>query len=154
MATKRRTKPRTNPAFRNAAAALAGGAGGALIGGLLVRSGIAPTTAAIGISVAGAVGAVTTKGSTRLAAGGAAAAGAGQLALAWLAKQPVRAPSLAKRNAELPAAAGGVMDAFDAARRQLALEDDGDRFGSDSFDAGYDSHADYADMDLPGAIVA
>lgn len=72
-------------AFKTAAAAVAGGAGGALIGGFAVRSGVDVRTAAVGITAAGAMGALTLSGAAKTAAYGVAAAGAGQLALGWLA---------------------------------------------------------------------
>ena len=72
MATRRkgrrttaRPRPRTSRrqvALKNAAAAVVGGAAGALVGGLMVRSGIKPSTAAVGVTVAGGVAAATMKG--------------------------------------------------------------------------------------------
>lgn len=111
-----------------------GGAGGAVIGGLLVRSGISPTTAAVGVTVAGGVAAtMSKKGSAmRLATGGAAAAGAGQLALAWLASQANK--SDAAKPAQVTVKTSGakrqalygddIEAAFDRAREQLAMEDE------------------------------
>lgn len=124
-------------ALKNAAAAVAGGAAGAMAGGLLVRAGVKPTTAAVGVTVAGAVAASTMKGMGRLAAGGAAAAGAGQLALAWLASQskpkaqePAALPPPAeKRNA----APDDIEVAFARAREQLDLEDEAEAF-ADGYD--------------------
>lgn len=99
MAKKRRTtSPTRRPArgstnMKTTMSAVGGGAAGALIGGLLVRSGVAVNTAAIGVTAAGAVGAMTLKGASRTAAYGAAAAGAGQLALGWLAGRSAKQQS-------------------------------------------------------------
>jgi hypothetical protein len=129
MATKK-----TNKAIKNALAAVAGGAGGALCGGLLVRAGVAPTTAAVGITVAGGAGALFLKGPAQVAALGAGAAGAGQLALAWLAKQDKPAAkndqAQKKKRNELPEGKRNelpedVVDAFEWARQRIALEDEG-----------------------------
>lgn len=84
---RRRNSNRTNTAINTAIAATLGGAVGAVGGGLLVRSGVKPSTAAIAITGAGAVGATMTKGMMRAALGGVAASGAGQLALSWVARQ-------------------------------------------------------------------
>ncbi len=115
-----------------------GGAGGAMVGGLLVRSGVTPTTAAVGVTVAGSVGAAMAKKGTpmRLASGGAAAAGAGQLALAWLASQgtkktttvSVRPTHPKPKNAADP---GDVEAAFERAREELAMQDEADAFADD-----------------------
>ena len=66
----------------------------------------------------------------RLAAGGAAAAGAGQLALSWLATQstpkktdvPTLPPPRARRNSS--ASFDDIESAFARAREQLELEDE------------------------------
>jgi hypothetical protein len=76
-----------SPAVKTALAAIAGGAAGALAGGMLVKMGVDYKVATIGLMAAGGVGAMTTKGPLQAASFGAAAAGAGQLALGWLAKQ-------------------------------------------------------------------
>ncbi len=64
-------------------AALLGGAAGALVAYWLERLGVKPQMAAAGVAIAGAVGAAATTGVVRHAAAGAAAAGAGQLAVSW-----------------------------------------------------------------------
>ena len=119
-------------AFKNAAAAVVGGATGAMVGGLLVRAGVKPTTAAVGVTVAGAVAASTMKGMTRLAAGGAAAAGAGQLALTWLASQGETAAvkTAVKRNLN----SADVDAAFDRAREELSMLEDASRFSDSDLD--------------------
>ena len=98
-----------------------------MVGGLLVRAGVKPTTAAVGVTVAGAVAGSTLKGTMRLAAGGAAAAGAGQLALTWLASQQganALPEAKAKRNLERV----DVEEAFDRAREELAMLDEASRY--------------------------
>jgi hypothetical protein len=118
-----------NVAMKQTMAALAGGAGGALIGGLAVRAGIRPETAALGLMVGGGVAALTASGLTRYAAGGVAAAGAGQVALAWLAKRPTEQQKLASSaDADKPRQGLGdgsdaVLEAFNAARNELDDED-------------------------------
>lgn len=133
-APRRRTtrKKNNNQALKNVAAAVVGGAGGAVVGGMLVRSGVSPTTAAVGVTVAGGVAATMAKrgSAMRLATGGAAAAGAGQLALAWLASQanrdqPKQAQVTVKTTKKRQAANGHDIEAaFDRAREQLAMEEE------------------------------
>jgi|GEM_PF-4446149 len=102
----------------------------------MVRSGIAPTTAAIGLTAAGTAAAAATEGMTRLAAGGAAAAGAGQLALSWFATQtpPTVAALPAKGVTKRNASAADIEQAFLRAREQLAMEEEALAF-SDDFDS-------------------
>ena len=133
-APRRRRTNNNNQAVKNVAAAVLGGAGGAVVGGLLVRSGVSPTTAAVGVTVAGGVAATMAKkgSAVRLATGGAVAAGAGQLALAWLAtqangSQPKQAQVTVKTSGtKKRQAANGhdVQAAFERAREQLAMEDE------------------------------
>jgi hypothetical protein len=126
--TRFRNGSAKNQVLKMAASTVLGGASGAMVGGLLVRAGVKPTTAAVGVTVAGAVGASTLKGMGRLAAGGAAAAGAGQLALAWLSSQsqpkkpgvPAPVPAKTGRNA----GPEDIESAFARAREQLELEDE------------------------------
>ena len=124
-------KQSNNAALKGAMAALAGGAAGALVGGLLVRAGVSPKVAAVGCTVAGVVGTVTLKGTPRMAAAGSAATGAGQMALAWLASKrpatpaPAAAPVAAAAPRQIAAAPRkglpeDVAEAFAAARRQMA----------------------------------
>ena len=125
---RRARKKTTNVALKNAAAAIAGGVGGSVVlGAMLVRSGASPVATSIGVMVGGGVGAATMKGMPQFASGGAAAAGAGQLALAWLAKREEASPTATgfplPRQAMLDQ--GDSIDvAFEKARRQLALDDD------------------------------
>ena len=71
-------------AIVNTFAALAGGVGGALASELLVQLGIKPVFARAGVAIAGSLGATMLDGRLRHAAGGAAAAGVSQLALAYV----------------------------------------------------------------------
>jgi len=121
---------RSNVALKNGVAALVGGAGGALAGGLLVKAGIKPTSAAVGITVAGAVGTITLTGTSRAVSAGVASAGAGQLALGWLAKVRNEMPE-AEFPLELPSAHEiesrefiDVDDAFRQARNQFEHEEE------------------------------
>jgi len=145
----RRRNTKDNQALKNVAAAVVGGAGGAVVGGLLVRSGISPTTAAVGVTVAGGVAATMAKKGTamRLATGGAAAAGAGQLALAWLATQahkgdqPKTAQVTVKTSGKKRQAVYGqdIEAAFDRAREQLAMEDEAAAMADDYDEEVYDA---------------
>ena len=150
-ATRRRTTGKANHEVKNVAAAVLGGAGGAVVGGLLVRSGIKPTTAAVGVTIAGGVAATMAKKGTamRLATGGAAAAGAGQLALAWLASQADKhedQPKVAQltvktdgKKKRQDAYVADIESAFDHAREQLAMEDEAAAMAGD-----YDEGVHYA----------
>lgn len=138
-ATTARARPRQSArqtAMKNAAAAVVGGATGAMVGGLLVRSGIKPATAAVGITVACGVAAATMKGMTRLAAGGAAAAGAGQLALSWLAAQDKKQPNVSAISA-LPSPRKRNLDgadveaAFERAREEISMLDQASRYSDE-----------------------
>ena len=117
----------SGPGMENTLAAVLGGGGGALLGGLLVRWGVSPEMSALAMTVGGGVGAYTMSGTMRTAASGLAAAGAGQLALALLAKEATKeaekAPVAVKpANAMLPP--GAVYEAFQRARAVELEEDD------------------------------
>ena len=151
MARKRKTAPTRSRSggsknvLKAAGSAVLGGASGALVGGLLVRAGIQPTTAAVGVTVAGTVGASTLKGMGRMAAGGAAAAGAGQLALAWLAaqSQPKPGDKAAETTPKPTGRNGGYPDDIEAAfarsREQLDLEDEAAAY-ADGYDIPEDDY--------------
>lgn len=140
-APRRRRRPapsKNNAALKGGLAALIGGAGGALAGGLLVKAGIKPTTAAVGITVAGAVGTFTLDGTARAVSAGVASSGAGQLALGWLATVRNEMPMVIPGQA-LPAAQDfarnepppaldiiDIDDAFAQARNQFHEYDDDD----------------------------
>jgi len=119
----------SGPGMENTLAAVLGGGGGALLGGLLVRWGVSPEMSALAMTVGGGVGAYTMSGTMRTAASGLAAAGAGQLALALLAKEASKEadkvaatpPAGKPANALLPP--GAVYEAFQRARA-IELDDD------------------------------
>jgi hypothetical protein len=121
------------PDFGNMLAGVLGGGIGALAGGLLVRWDVNPTLAAVVMTVGGGVAAYTMDGKARAAAAGLAAAGAGQLALAMLAKSSEKKPDqLAegeKKPANLALPPGALESAFERAQDSLArLEDDEARY--------------------------
>lgn len=73
----------TTSVWRDALAALLGGVAGSVLGGLAVRAGFKPWQVATGMTVGGGALALASEGTTRVAMGGVAAAGAGQLVMAW-----------------------------------------------------------------------
>lgn len=104
------------------AAGIAGGAAGAAAGGLLVKAGVGPTLSAGIVTATGGAGAYVLDGYGKSASIGAAASGAGQLALTLMAKKPAqqhgqgRKPPPKRRN-ELPPAE--VYRAMEEARREI-----------------------------------
>lgn len=141
MARRKTPAPRrTNPMVKNMAGLVVGGASGALVGGLLVQAGVAPTQAALGVTALGTVGTFTTTGVTKWVSGGMAATGAGQLALTWLAglgqDDAEKALADARRAALAnPAQArADMMSALDGARNALSgFDGDVDLVDDDSF---------------------
>ncbi len=131
-ARRRPARRKSNVALKNGVAALVGGASGALAGGLLVKAGVKPTTAAVGVTVAGAVGTMTLTGTSRAVSAGVASAGAGQLALGWLATvrnaQPVQVlPPQLPNAAEIERLdAIDVDDMFRQARNEFQYDDEDD----------------------------
>ncbi len=138
------------PDWKTVGAAIAGGAGGAVIGGLVVNQKIlSPEAVGLGLALGGGATAYLADGVTRVVAMGAASAGAGQLALALMAKQAVKsaanhpAPQGAQPAAQIPApspaveppprrsATGGgvVLDLFRDAATDLDMFEDEWRFG-------------------------
>lgn len=120
----------SGPGMENTLAAVLGGGGGALLGGLLVRWGVSPEMSALAMTVGGGVGAYTMSGTMRTAASGLAAAGAGQLALALLAKEATKeadkvaaTPATAGKPANALLPPGAVYEAFQRARA-IELDDD------------------------------
>jgi hypothetical protein len=80
------------PDWRTTLAALAGGAGGAALGGLVVNQQIlSPEAVGIGMIGLGGATAYFADGNTRVIGNSIAAAGAGQLALALMAKKAIGA---------------------------------------------------------------
>ena len=147
-------RPAPPPDWKTVGAAIAGGAGGAMIGGLVVNQKIlSPEAVGLGLALGGGATAYLAGGTARIVALGAASAGAGQFALAFIAKQWLKsamnhvAPAVAQQNgqppAQLPAppppveppsrksATGGgvVLDLFRDAAADLDMFDDEWRFG-------------------------
>lgn len=119
--------------------ALLGGVGGAAIGGLLVRQGVTPVTAGVGVTVAGSVATMTLNDADKegltgpqVAALGTAAAGAGQLALVWIAnmatkkkqKQLADGKKGKKKLGNVEQGYPYVEKAFEAGRRQAVANVD------------------------------
>jgi len=136
---RRRITKAPPPDLNTTLASVIGGGGGALLGGVAANRGWDPAMVALAMTVGGGVGAYTLDGNLRVAANGLAAAGAGQLALALLAKsadtkdEAAGTSKPAKKNSvstqPQPANAGGlpagsIESAFERARHRLAVEDD------------------------------
>jgi hypothetical protein len=163
------------PDWRTTLAALAGGAGGAALGGLVVNQQIlSPEAVGIGMMGIGGATAYFADGNTRVLGNSVAAAGAGQLALALMARraiatdraaagamppQPAPAPEPPRIGPAAPApppagtprksATGGgvVVDLFrDAALELDQLDEDEWRFGTR--DAEAPGGVDVYDLDL------
>jgi hypothetical protein len=141
------------PPWKTIAAAVAGGAGGAALGGLLVNQKIlSPEAVGVGLMLGGGAAAYFADGTARVVGTSVAAAGAGQLALATMAKQAFKGQSLASAPAvaQLPpppppvepprkSATGGgaVVDLFRDAASDLDMVEDQWRYGQrDQRDAG------------------
>lgn len=88
-----------NPVITNLLSTLLGGLAGALVGNLLVRLGVRPILAGAGLAAVGGAAAAVLPGRLGHAAGGAAAAGIGQLALAWIEVEPEAATTVASPQA-------------------------------------------------------
>jgi hypothetical protein len=138
------------PDWKTTLAALLGGAGSAALGGLVVNQQVlSPEAVGIGMIGLGGATAYFADGNTRVVGNSVAAAGAGQLALALMAKRaigidktsdarqprpttPQQLPPPAPVPSPRKSATGGgvVVDLFrDAAREIEALEEDEWRFG-------------------------
>jgi hypothetical protein len=130
-------------------ASVIGGGGGALLGGILANQQLVkPETAGMLMTAAGSVGGIFSDGHTRTAMHGLAGAGAGQLALAVMAKQATPKNEAKNENAPQVAAntppqlpgqtapqpslansrygAGPVWSAFRDAAGELEVLDDDD----------------------------
>lgn len=102
------------PEWKTIAAAVAGGAGSAALGGLVVNQQIlSPEAVGIGLMLGGGATAYFSGGTTRVLGTSVAAAGAGQFALAVMNKRAVKSHQDA--NASAPA-----MNALPATPTQLA----------------------------------
>ena len=148
------------PDWKTTLAALLGGAGSAALGGLVVNQQVlSPEAVGIGMIGLGGATAYFADGNTRVVGNSVAAAGAGQLALALMAKRALgidkpaaaaQQPAMSAPQLPAPApvptprksATGGgvVIDLFrDAARELDELEEDEWRFGTrDAEAAGID----------------
>lgn len=145
------------PDWKTVGAAIAGGAGGALLGGLIVNQKVlSPEAVGLGLMLGGSATAYYADGITRIVGTSLAAAGAGQFALTLMAKQALKSanqnvaqvaqPQATSQSgqpaAQLPApppavepprrsAPGGgvVVDMFRDAATDLDMIDDEMRFG-------------------------
>ena len=135
----------TPPDWKTIAAAVAGGAGSAALGGLVVNQQIlSPEAVGIGLMLGGGATAYFSDGTPRIVGTSIAAAGAGQFALALMNKRALKAhgqanPSPAPAPAQLPAppavprqsanTGGMVVDMFRDAANDLDLVEDEWRYG-------------------------
>jgi hypothetical protein len=145
------------PDWKTIAAAVAGGAGSAALGGLVVNQQIlSPEAVGIGLMLGGGATAYFSDGTPRIVGTSIAAAGAGQFALAMMNKRAIKAHGAANQSAPLPttpnqlppppaiaprsASSGGfIVDTFQQAASDLDhLEDEwrygirDDAYGADS----------------------
>ena len=134
------------PDWKTIAAAVAGGAGSAALGGLVVNQQIlSPEAVGIGLMLGGGATAYFSNGTPRIVGTSIAAAGAGQFALALMNKRALKAhgeanPTRANApQAQLPAppavprqsasTGGMVVDMFRDAANDLDLVEDEWRYG-------------------------
>lgn len=98
----------TAPHWKTIAAAVAGGAGSAALGGLVVNQQIlSPEAVGIGLMLGGGATAYFSEGTSRVVGTSVAAAGAGQFALAIMNRRAIKAHATANANtsAQLPPSA-------------------------------------------------
>jgi hypothetical protein len=134
----------TPPDWKTIAAAVAGGAGSAALGGLVVNQQIlSPEAVGIGLMLGGGATAYFSNGTPRIVGTSIAAAGAGQFALALMNKRALKAHGQANASAPAPAqlpappavprqsadAGGSVVDMFRDAANDLDLVEDEWRYG-------------------------
>lgn len=135
------------PDWKTIAAAVAGGAGSAALGGLVVNQQIlSPEAVGIGLMLGGGATAYFSDGTPRIVGTSIAAAGAGQFALAMMNKRAIKAHGQANQSAPLPttpnqlpppavtprkSASGGgyVVDLFRDAANDLDMVEDEWRYG-------------------------
>lgn len=139
------------PPWRTIAAAIAGGAGGAALGGLLVNQKVlSPEAVGVGLMLGGGAAAYFADGTARVVGTSVAAAGAGQLALATMAKQAFKGQQTAAQHSQVSAPApaqlppppppvepprksatggGAVVDLFRDAAGDLDMIEDQWRYG-------------------------
>jgi len=145
----RSSRSASAPHWKTIAAAVAGGAGSAALGGLVVNQQIlSPEAVGIGLMLGGGATAYFSDGIPRVVGTSVAAAGAGQFALATMNKRALRAHVATNANlptkqqpAQLPpppavpiaprsASSGGfVVDTFQQAASDLDLIEDEWRYG-------------------------
>ncbi|MDX2089713.1 MAG: hypothetical protein SFX73_17790 [Kofleriaceae bacterium] len=145
-ARSRSSRSASAPHWKTIAAAVAGGAGSAALGGLVVNQQIlSPEAVGIGLMLGGGATAYFSEGIPRVVGTSVAAAGAGQFALATMNKRAIKAHAAANANvpapqpAQLPppppvaprsASSGGfVVDAFQQAASDLDVIEDEWRYG-------------------------
>ncbi len=125
-APRRRYIPRRAPlpGWKDALAAVVGGAGSAVISGLAVNQKIVkPTTSAAIMIAGGGAAALLTEGTTRVVGNSVASAGAGQLALSLMAKRAIAEETEAQeRRAAAEKAAAEKLAAEKAAAEKLSAE--------------------------------
>jgi len=91
------------PPWKTIAAAVAGGGVSAAVGGLVVNQKVlSPEAVGIGLMLGGGAAAYFADGNSRVFGAGMASVGAGQLALALMAKQAVKGQSQAAQNQNVP----------------------------------------------------
>ncbi|MFT3695820.1 MAG: hypothetical protein QM831_21975 [Kofleriaceae bacterium] len=107
------------PDWKSIVAAVAGGAGSAALGGLVVNQQIlSPEATGIGLMLGGGATAYFSSGTTRIVGTSIAAAGAGQFALAFMNKRALKAHDEA--HVKTPASAAAQLPAAPPAVRQSA----------------------------------
>jgi hypothetical protein len=141
---RRRVTRSERPSLATSIASLAGGAGGAALGGLAVNQDLlSPEATGLLMALGGAAAAYLTDGNARVVASSVASAGAGQLALALMGRKAVAPPAavVAAKPAALPAPStppgsrksangGAVVELFrDAAMDLDMVDDDEIRYG-------------------------
>ena len=154
-ARSRSSRSASAPHWKTIAAAVAGGAGSAALGGLVVNQQIlSPEAVGIGLMLGGGATAYFSEGIPRVVGTSVAAAGAGQFALATMNKRALKAHVATNTNvpaqqpAQLPppppvaprsASSGFVVDTFQQAASDLdGIEDEwrygirDDAYGADS----------------------
>jgi hypothetical protein len=155
----------TPPDWKTTLAAVAGGAGGAALGGLVVNQQIlSPEAVGLGMIGLGGATAYFADGNTRVLGNSVAAAGAGQLALAVMARRAIAAgdrPAAPMKSGEPPVAqlspapadegpprrksanGGGRLNNFQAAHLELLEDEDEEDDVGPRDSAGFDEELPY-----------
>lgn len=164
---RRRSIRRGNPPdWKTTLAAVAGGAGGAALGGLVVNQQIlSPEAVGLGMIGLGGATAYFADGNTRVLGNSVAAAGAGQLALALMARRAIAGgdrPAASPKSGDPPpaqltapdpvdggpprrksATGGAIASEFNQARIDLLEDDDLELDGDPRDSAGFDDDVAY-----------